>query len=752
MRDSDSEGKRSGAKAPGGGLVDLPLRPGSRDRKELEFDPLEPEAAAGRAPDAVGGSAAAPPGGPEHRQAYHSRPARRRGLLVLILLLAAAVLLWLFFPDPPRVEFSMDQVEFGTVRVGQSTEERTISVTNVGERKLAIEVLRFAQEVAGDYRIVQDDCVGRKIATQGTCEVQLVFQPQVPGDRSSLLLFESNDRSGPVVSLAAVAVAAELGIAPSAMSFGVVALEAETESREVTLSNVGTATLEFRRIRIEGPAAGDFSRSRRCPSSKLEPGQACTFEIQFEPSVSGPRRASLVVDSDALGSPDTLVLEGAGLWEGPPLDPRSAILDLGEQRVGVRGAPKSLRFANRTGGAVSVDKTAVAQSSSFAVVEDGCRGRVVASGESCELSVTFLPLKDGGERGVLSLAAAGATEDVEVELRGRGVTPRMTAEVRAIDFKEQRLGFESAPKSVRFRNNGTATLSPQSASVAGADGADFLLRSNDCVGRPLAPGAGCLVGIGFNPARSGARRALLSLDPGFELAPIPIELRGSGVVSALRVDPGRSDFGKVYLGRVEDRGLTLTNEGSARLVIRGLRFEGDDAAAFDLGPMSCPLDTGLAPRASCKLEIGFEPEIAKTYQAQLVLEYNGPDSPARVALVGEGRIPAPAFQISASALDLGSSPVAGRGEIGTVVISNPGAAWLPLTSISLRGDHADDFQLVAGSCDGVTALAPSGSCTVGVRLTPTAAGTRRATILVRHGAASATATVSLVGRGLPPTG
>ncbi|MCP4204740.1 MAG: choice-of-anchor D domain-containing protein [bacterium] len=725
--------------------MDLPLRPGARAPQELEFDPLGTDAATD------GGPAPASPGGPGQRQEYHRRPKTRRGLLFLTLVIVAALLVWLFFPGPPRAELSVDKVDFGTVRVGRETDERVISIKNLGERKFAVKALEFEPAVGEDYRIVEEGCVGRKLATQASCDVRLVFQPQEAGDRSSRLLFVSNDRTGPAVSLAAVAVAPELGLAPSALSFGVVALESEIESREVTLSNVGTATLEFRRIRIEGPAAGDFSRSRRCPSSKLEPGEACSFEIRFEPSVSGPRRANLVVDSDALGSPDTLALEGAGLWEGPPLDPRSAILDLGEQRVGKRGASKSLLFANRTGGPVAVDRTTVSRSTTFEVVEDGCQGRVVASGESCSISVTFLPVEDGNERGVLSLGAAGASEDVEVELRGRGVTPRMQVEVGAVDFKEQRVGFESAPRRVRFLNSGTATLSPQSVSVSGAERADFLLRSNECVGRPLAPGARCAVAVGFNPARSGVRRASLSLDPGFELDTIQVGLTGSGVVSALGVDPERLDFGQVYLGRIEDRGLTLTNEGSARLEIRGLRFEGSDAAAFDLGPMSCPLDTGLAPRASCKVEIGFEPEAAKPHRASLVLEHNGPDSPARVELVGEGRTPAPAFRISTNDLDLGSAPVAGRGEIGTVVISNPGAAWLPLTSISLRGDNAEDFQLVAGSCDGVAALAPSGSCTVGVRLVPGSVGTRRATILVRHGVGSGTATVTLIGRGLAPT-
>lgn len=740
-------------------MVDLPLRPGSVRAGNLEFDPLGSSPVAGssaedagepaggsphRAPH-LGGSGT--PGGPG-RQAYHDRPRRRRGLVVLIALLLAGVTVWLLFPDPPKVDFSVGRVEFGTVRVGESTAEEVISVTNVGERKLVIKALTFVNPVEADYRIVEDGCLGRKIESQAGCEVRLTFQPRAPGDRSSFLRFESNDRTGPGLTLEAMAVAPQLGLAPSAVSFGVVALQAGPESREVTLSNLGSATLELRRIHIDGSAAHDFSRSRRCPSSTLEPGEACSFELRFEPSVSGPRRATLVVDSDALGGPGRLEIEGVGLWEGPPLDPEVTEVTFAEQRVGRRGARKSVVFFNRTGAPVSVDRTAVSGSTSFSVVEDDCRERVVASGKSCSVVMTFLPVREGSDRGVLTLSAAGASEAIGVNLRGRGVRPRLEVEVRALDFKEQRLGFESAPQRVQVRNTGSATLFLRLISIAGANDAEFLLGSDECVGRPLPPGQACSIAIGFNPIRSGSRRAVLSIDPGFELEPIRIGLEGSGVVSALRADPGRLDFPQTYLGGLETRNLTLTNEGSARLEIRGLRFEGSDAAAFDLGRMSCPLDSGIASGASCRLGISFEPTTAKRYSAQLVVEYNGPDSPARVELGGEGRAPAPAFRISTDALDLGSAPVGGRSEIGTVVLSNPGAAWLPLTSISLRGVHAEDFQLVAGTCAGTSALAPNGSCTVGIRLAPLEEGSLRATILVRHGADPGSATVTLTGRGL----
>ena len=327
-------------------------------------------------------------------------------------------------------------------------------------------------------------------------------------------------------------------------------------------------------------------------------------------------------------------------------------------------------------------------------------------------------------------------------------TPRIEVGTRSLDFEQQRVGFESAPRSVRFTNSGTATLTFKSVAVSGPNGSEFLVRSNECIGKPLAPGKSCSLAVGFTPSLRGSRAARLTIEPGFDLEPVEVALSGVGAVSALKARPSRLDFGDVYLGRFEKLDLTLTNDGAAGLQIAGLRFEGDDAAAFTLGQMGCALDAGLAPGASCRFEILFEPESPEAHRAELVLTYNGPDSPARVQLGAIGRTPAPAFRLSTDSLNLGSAPVGGRGEIGTVVVSNPGAAWLDLKSITLRGDHAEDFQLVAGTCDGITALAPSGSCTIGVRLAPGTAGTRRGTILVRHGAGAGVAEVALRGEGL----
>ncbi len=55
-----------------------------------------------------------------------------------------------------------------------------------------------------------------------------------------------------------------------------------------------------------------------------------------------------------------------------------------------------------------------------------------------------------------------------------------------------------------------------------------------------------------------------------------------------------------------------------------------------------------------------------------------------------------------------------------------------------------------GTCDGVTALAPGGTCTVGLRFIARAAGERRGLLLVEHGGSGSPAQIALVGFGAAP--
>jgi hypothetical protein len=105
--------------------------------------------------------------------------------------------------------------------------------------------------------------------------------------------------------------------------------------------------------------------------------------------------------------------------------------------------------------------------------------------------------------------------------------------------------------------------------------------------------------------------------------------------------------------------------------------------------------------------------------------------------------PYPATGVTAapSALSFGSAATGTTTAAQTVTVSNPTNAAASVSSISASGDFAQ-----TNTCG--TSIAANGSCTVSVKFSPTAAGTRTGSLTVNAG--GVTNTVSLTGTGTAP--
>jgi P pilus assembly chaperone PapD len=81
-----------------------------------------------------------------------------------------------------------------------------------------------------------------------------------------------------------------------------------------------------------------------------------------------------------------------------------------------------------------------------------------------------------------------------------------------------------------------------------------------------------------------------------------------------------------------------------------------------------------------------------------------------------------------------------------LTVTNSGTANLAITSVGLTGSNASDFAKSADTCAGAT-LTPNGTCTLSVTFTPSATGSRTATLSINDNAANSPQTVSLSGTG-----
>jgi uncharacterized repeat protein (TIGR01451 family) len=94
---------------------------------------------------------------------------------------------------------------------------------------------------------------------------------------------------------------------------------------------------------------------------------------------------------------------------------------------------------------------------------------------------------------------------------------------------------------------------------------------------------------------------------------------------------------------------------------------------------------------------------------------------------------APSASISPSSLTFASQPVGTTSAAQMVTVSNTGARALAVSTVTLAGANPGDFALASDGCSGAS-VPIGGSCSVSIDFTPTAIGTRSASLVVTDNA------------------
>jgi hypothetical protein len=124
---------------------------------------------------------------------------------------------------------------------------------------------------------------------------------------------------------------------------------------------------------------------------------------------------------------------------------------------------------------------------------------------------------------------------------------------------------------------------------------------------------------------------------------------------------------------------------------------------------------------------------------------NASGSPQTVSLSGTGT--AALVSLSPTSLAFGNQAVGTPSTAQTLTLSNTGNAALSITSLALTGTNASDFAQT-NNCG--ASVAAGTNCTISVTFTPSASGSRTASVSITDNASGSPQTVSLSGTGTAP--
>ena len=311
------------------------------------------------------------------------------------------------FLNPPAVSLSIADLTFGNQGVGTTSTAQIVTLTNTGGGVLTITGIT----VGGDF--AQTNNCGASLAVGIGCSIDVTFSPTVTGLLSGDLTIASDDPSGPqIVALSGTGIAAAVGLTSTSLTFVAQLVGTTGDSQIVTLTNTGSASLNFSSI----VASGDFAQTNDCGAS-VAAAASCTITVSFTPTGDGIRTGELILSSNDPNSPQSILLTGEGIGVVSDLTLSASSLTFGDQLCTTTSSAQNVTLTN-TGDAV-INISSIFASGEFAVTND-C-GASVAAAASCTITVSFTPKVIGARTGSVTIVTDAPGSPHGIELSGTAV-------------------------------------------------------------------------------------------------------------------------------------------------------------------------------------------------------------------------------------------------------------------------------------------------------------------------------------------
>jgi HYDIN/CFA65/VesB family protein/ASPM-SPD-2-Hydin domain-containing protein len=380
--------------------------------------------------------------------------------------------------------------------------------------------------------------------------------------------------------------------------------------------------------------------------------------------------------------------------------------------------------------ALNVSSTLIAPPP-FTITQNG-GPRTIQPGSSVKITLTFTPTGPGNFTGTLTVMSDAANfPSLDIALTGRGTQgdPVIEVNTHAVDFGTITLGT-NVDKTVTIRNTGTSPLILTDQTVSGPG---FSLRA--AASTPIAPGSSADATIRFSPTAvitSSGTFTIQSNDPASGTVIVALSGISIDPQPNIFVDPDPVSFGQVTVGSQADRIVTVTNGGTADLVLSS------QTVSSGMYSLVSPANATIAPGASSTATLRFQPTSAGSHMGTYSVESNDPFIPtAAVQLLGSGTTQQTCLTTAPTTLAFGETqPLTPL----TLDISIANSCSAPLTvNLTVMGN---EFSLDSQTPISVPA---TGKASAIVRFNPAVPGQYSGTLTVRTNSPAQSIEVPLIG-------
>jgi hypothetical protein len=206
--------------------------------------------------------------------------------------------------------FSPASLKFPRVAVGTTSPPLTVKATNA----FPLPVTVTSVTPSGDFAQTNSCPVPPStLASGASCPVKVTFTPTEIGTQKGELTITGSAPASPQ-TVRLTGAATDVSLSPAALKFATQSIGTASTARTVTVMNVGSVVVDFTGsgIVVAGKDPADFIVSANTCGSSLAAGTNCTVSVEFTPTKTGSRSATLDFNDDGGSSPQTVALTGTG--------------------------------------------------------------------------------------------------------------------------------------------------------------------------------------------------------------------------------------------------------------------------------------------------------------------------------------------------------------------------------------------------------------------------------------------------------
>ncbi len=615
--------------------------------------------------------------------------------------------------DAPILSVVPQSVTFSAA-TPERPETRSLRLTNSGTGNLT--AFNFQLEQAGATFSYDADVT--TIAEGQSVDITVTYAPDDETPDNGTLVITASNRQRAEVPLNSVPPRRELQCVPDPITFGGGVI-GEPQSREVTVTNIGTLDMTLTDMQLE---EGAFFAIEATPDFDLVlgPQESTTLTMSFTAESGGRVSDTLriVIDED----PMSFACPVEGITALPLIDVSPTRIDFGGVEQG-EVVQREIRVQNVGAATLELETVEFLRGTSpeFTLVDPPTETVLIEPEESVVITVAYTATTSSATGTVAFFSNDPTTPQVGVPLLGRTSAPNLVVAPSELNFGSVGMGVPSG-RTLSMFNDGTEVLDITSIRVEGSG--EFTIDTGGDV-TSIDPQGEELLRLVYQPSDLGSDQATLIIDSNDPDEPeTRVPLLGTGVEGAaceITIQPDPMNFGLVTRGSRRTLPALIRNTGGGLCKFRGATAAGVLNNAYQLASVSHNRDALFGPGEQVRAEVLFTPTVTELPSfGQLTAMVSDPQNgdaevycnkglrcledpnhdpfgcgfnPPNCGVSLEGYSGISDIAVIPGSVDFGLVTIGCASQNTTVTVYNTGTADLTVSEVFLEEQGCDEFQI-----------------------------------------------------------